>query len=175
MMITSVRYLTRRSVPLLAATFVLVASAGAAAVLPRAERREPRAGSGQRQPVGARAEQPFAVEYYYQARWGHADEFIRLFRKNHYPVLRRQVESGRLLSVTAVAPRYHATEDRRWDYRVTIVFRNAQIASEPDPNLEAIVRQLYPDQEGFRREEQRRFEILVGHWDVPTVAVDLAR
>jgi hypothetical protein len=123
----------------------------------------------------AGAQQPYTVEYYYQARWGNADEFIRLFRKNHYPVLRRQAESGRILSVTAVAPRYHATEDRRWDYRVTIVFRNAQVASEPDPNLDGIVRQLYPDQEAFRREEQRRFEILVAHWDVPIVTVDLTR
>jgi hypothetical protein len=121
------------------------------------------------------AQQPYVVEYYYQVRWGYAEEFIRLFRKNHYPVLKKQMESGRLLSVTAVAPRYHATEDRRWDYRVTIVFRNAQVASETDPTLEAIVRQLYPDQETFRREEQRRFEILLAHWDVPTVAVDLIR
>jgi hypothetical protein len=121
------------------------------------------------------SQQPYVVEYYYQVRWGYADEFIRLFRKNHYPVLKKQVESGRLLSVTAVAPRFHATEDRRWDYRVTIVFRNAQVASETDPNLEAIVRQLYPDQDTFRREEQRRFEILLAHWDVPTVTVELTR
>ena len=121
------------------------------------------------------AEQPYTVEYYYQTRWGYADEFIRLFRKNHYPVLKKEMESGRILSVTAVAPRFHATEDRRWDYRVTIVFRNAQVASEPDPNAEATLRQLFPDQETFRREEQRRFEILVAHWDVPLVAVDLSR
>ena len=120
-------------------------------------------------------QQPYVVEYYYQVRWGYADEFIRLFRKNHYPVLKKQMESGRLLSVIAAAPRYHATEDRRWDYRVTIVFRNAQMASETDPNLEAIVRQLYPDQETFRREEQRRFEILLAHWDVPTVTIDLTQ
>jgi hypothetical protein len=85
------------------------------------------------------------------------------------------MESGRILSVTATAPRFHATEDRRWDYRVTIVFRNAQVASTPDPNAEANLRQLFPDQATFRREEQRRFEILVAHWDVPTVAVDLSR
>jgi hypothetical protein len=122
-----------------------------------------------------RAEQPYVVEYYYQTRWGYADEFIRLFKKNHYPVLKKEMESGRILSVTATAPRFHATEDRRWDYRVTIVFRNAQVASTPDPNAEANLRQLFPDQETFRREEQRRFEILVAHWDVPTVPVDLTR
>ena len=129
---TNVRYPTRRSVPLLAGMFVVVVSMGAA----------------ERRPTAARTEQPYAVEYYYQARWRSADEFIRLFRKNHYPVLKKQVDSGRLLSVTAVAPRFHTTEDRRWDYRVTIVFRNAQVASEPDPNLEATVRQLYPGRGG---------------------------
>ena len=30
---------------------------------------------------------PFVVEYYYKAKWGHADEFLRLFKKNHYPIL----------------------------------------------------------------------------------------
>lgn len=128
-----------------------------------------------RRPSASASDQPYVVEYYYQTRWGYAAEFIRLFKKNHYPVLRKEMESGRILSVNAVAPRFHATEDRRWDYRVTIVFRNAQVASEPDPNAEAILRQLYPDQETFRREEQRRFEILVAHWDVPTIAVDLTR
>jgi hypothetical protein len=52
---------------------------------------------------------PFAVEYYYKARWGFAEEFLALFRKNHWPVLRRQVEAGRLLRVTAV--RHHLVPD----------------------------------------------------------------
>jgi hypothetical protein len=116
---------------------------------------------------------PFTVEYYYKARWGHADEFIRLFRKNHYPVLKKQVESGRIREVTAVRPRYHATEDGRWDYRVTIVFRDLAAAADASGE-EVIVRQLFPDQEAFRREEQRRFEILLAHWDVPLLPVPLS-
>ncbi|HVR71742.1 MAG TPA: hypothetical protein VMT87_12945 [Vicinamibacteria bacterium] len=123
---------------------------------------------------GAPGDAPFTVDYYYTARWGQADEFIRLFKKNHYPVLEKQVESGRLLSVTAVRPRYHGTEEGRWDYRVTLVFRSVAAAHD-NAGEEAIVRALYPDQETFRREEQRRFEILEGHWDVPLVPVDLER
>lgn len=119
------------------------------------------------------ASRPFTVEYYYTARWGHADEFLALFRKNHYPVLRRQLETHRFLSVTAAKPRYHATEDGRWDLRVTIVFRDLAAAHEDPAGEEAIKRELYPDQETFRREEARRFEILRAHWDVPIVAVDL--
>ena len=126
----------------------------------------------------ARAEEPkpsgkpFVAEYYYTARWGHSDEFIRLFKKNHLPVLKRQIKTGRILRVTAVKPRYHATEDGRWDYRVTIVFRDAEAAADSSGE-EAIKAELFPDQETFRREEQRRFEILQAHWDVPIEAVDL--
>jgi hypothetical protein len=76
------------------------------------------------------ASKPFVAEYYYKAKWGHADEFISLFRKNHYPVLRKEIELGRILDVHAVQPRFHSTEDGRWDYRVTIVFKNAAIAND---------------------------------------------
>jgi hypothetical protein len=125
------------------------------------------------QPPQARPQdQPYVVDYYYKARWGHADEFLRLFKKNHWPVLKKQIETGRILSVTAARPHYHATEDGRWDYRVTIVFKNLAAAHDASGE-EAIIKQLYPDQETFRREEQRRFEILLAHWDVPLVSVAL--
>jgi len=74
--------------------------------------------------------QPFVIEYYYKAKWGHADEFLALFKKNHYPVLKKEMELGRMLKVSMAAPRYHTTEDGRWDFRVTIVFKNAAIAND---------------------------------------------
>ncbi|HTG16319.1 MAG TPA: hypothetical protein VK747_13800 [Blastocatellia bacterium] len=117
-------------------------------------------------------DEPFVADYYYKAKWGYADEFIRLFKKNHFPVLQKQIENGRILKVTAVRPRYHATEDGRWDYRVTIVFKNAAVANDSSGE-EAIIKQLFPDQETFKREEQRRFEILLAHWDAPIVDVAL--
>jgi hypothetical protein len=30
-----------------------------------------------------------------------------------------------------------------------------------------VAQKLYPDQAKFRKEEQRRFELLDAHWDVP--------
>ena len=38
--------------------------------------------------------QPFVIEYYYKTKWGHADEFLQLFKKNHYPLLKKEVEMG---------------------------------------------------------------------------------
>src|ERR1700686_1475819 len=119
-------------------------------------------------------EDPYVVEYYYKTKWGHAEEFLTLFKKNHYPVLRKEMELGRILRVSMTAPRLHATEDGRWDYRVTIVFKSAGIAND-NFDSEALLRQLYPDQENYKKEEKRRFEILDGHWDVPIKDVVLEK
>jgi hypothetical protein len=115
---------------------------------------------------------PYKVEYYYKTKWGHAEEFIRLFKKNHYPILKREVELGRLLQISAMRPRFHATEDGRWDYRVTLVWKNITATDDGFDEAE-LSRQLFKDQETFKKEEQRRFEILIGHWDVPIVDVEL--
>ena len=115
---------------------------------------------------------PFTVEYYYKAKWGSADEFLQLFKKNHYPLLKKEVELGRMIKVWIDQPRYHTTEDGRWDYRVTIVFKNATVANEPFDETE-IKKQLWPDQATYLKEEQRRFEILLSHWDLPVRTVDL--
>jgi hypothetical protein len=131
-------------------------------------------GAGARQSAMAAEgkEQPFAIEYYYKAKWGHAEEFLALFKKNHYPVLKKEIELGRMLKVSMAVPRYHTTEDGRWDYRVTIVFKSAAIASD-NFDSSGLIKQLYPDQETFKKEEQRRFEILDAHWDLPIKDVDL--
>lgn len=118
----------------------------------------------------ASADQPYVVEYYYKTKWGFTDEFLTLFKKNHLPVLKKQIESGRILSVKIEKPRYHATEDGRWDFRVTITFKSAAAFHEPSGE-EEIIKRLYPDQAIFKKEEQRRFEILISHWDVPLVSV----
>jgi len=132
------------------------------------------AGTGAQQSAMAAdgKDQPFVIEYYYKAKWGHAEEFLALFKKNHYPVLKKEVELGRMLKVSMTVPRYHTTEDGRWDYRVTIVFKNAAIAND-NFDSSALIKQLFPDQETYKKEEQRRFEILDAHWDLPIKDVDL--
>jgi hypothetical protein len=112
------------------------------------------------------------VECYYRTKWGYADEFLRLYRKNHLPVMRKLQEDGRILKIDITKPRYHATEDGRWDYRVTLTFRDAAAAHDPQYE-DAIKRKLYSDQDLLRKEESRRFEILDSHWDVIVDPIDL--
>lgn len=112
-------------------------------------------------------DQPYSMEYYYKVQWGHQQEFLQLFLKNHYPLLQKIVQSGRMLSVKIETPANHMTEDARWDYRVTIKFKNSTLATTSNPDEESLIKQLWPDQETYKREEQRRFEILLAHWDLP--------
>jgi hypothetical protein len=161
MQIAILRCLRWLAVPLLATVAVLA--------FPVSGALQARGNTSQQQ--GA-SDKPYVIEYYYKAKWGHAEEFIALFKKNHYPVLKKEIELGRIIKVFAQVPRYHATEDGRWDFRTTIVFKNAQVAND-NFDSSALLKQLFPDQDSYKKEEQRRFEILDGHWDVPIKDFDL--
>lgn len=55
-------------------------------------------------PAQGSADQPYTMEYYYKTQWGHQQEFLQLFLKNHYPLLMKNVESGRILSSKSNSP-----------------------------------------------------------------------
>ena len=125
--------------------------------------------------VAVRAQAPAAqstsqtertVWYFYRVKWGFQEEFVALFRKNHYPVLQAQVKSGRMTSVRTFVPTYHGDGRADWTFAVAITFKDSAAMNAPSGEDE-IVRKLFPDQNTFRKEEQRRFEILDAHWDVP--------
>lgn len=114
----------------------------------------------------------FTIENYYKVKWGYADEFIDLWKTNHYPLLKKAREKGDIVSVTAEKPKLHSGEDTRWDFKVTITFKNAILAF--DPNLTTPYKQqLYPDLDKLAKDEQHRFELLIAHWDVMVDNVEL--
>lgn len=145
-----------------------VLSAAAALVILAA----PHANASTAAPVVS-ADGPFPVEYYYKIRWGHVGEWIELYKKNHYPILAKLQEQGEIVEMSASSPRYHAGEGTRWDFRFTIVWRDAATATA-DADREPIISELYPDRATFEAEEQRRFQLLEEHLDVPVVKYDLA-
>ncbi len=117
--------------------------------------------------------EPVEVLYFYRTRWGAHDEFVELFRKNHWPILREQLAAGRYTAVEMWTPRFHGEGRADWDILVSITYRDwAAIADHGD---RAIVDRLYPDQVAFRAEEQRRFALLEAHWDMVLEARPLER
>jgi hypothetical protein len=121
------------------------------------------------------ADQPYTMEYYYKVQWGHQQEFLQLFLKNHYPLLQKIRESGRIIALKIETPANHMTEDARWDYRVTITYKNSTLATTANPEEDALIHQLYPNEGVYQREEQRRFEILLAHWDLPVTDITPAK
>jgi hypothetical protein len=107
---------------------------------------------------------PITILYFYRTRWGSHDEFMTLFRRNHWPILQEQLAAGRYTAVEQFTPRFHGDGHADWDILVSITYRDwAAIQEHSDAE---IARQLYPDQEAFRDEEARRFALLDAHWDV---------
>jgi hypothetical protein len=120
--------------------------------------------------AAAAQDKPYTVAYYYKVRWGFQQEFERLFLKNHHPVLMAMKESGRVKDVHLYRPTFHGDGRADWTFLVVITYASWEALGAPSQE-EEISRRLFPDQETFRKEEQRRFEILDAHWDVPLVAV----
>lgn len=112
------------------------------------------------------------VWYFYRVKWGFQDEFVRLFRKNHYPVLKEEMKAGRIKDVRTFVPTYHGDGRADWTFAVVITYRDTATMTGPSNDAE-ITKRLYPDAATFAREEQRRFEILDAHWDVPLNELDM--
>jgi len=107
---------------------------------------------------------PLTIAYYYRTRWGAHDEFVELFDRNHWPILREQLAGGRFLGVTASKPRFHGDGRADWDFLVTITYRDWAAVEEHSDAV--IARRLYPDRATFETEERHRFSLLEAHWDV---------
>lgn len=133
--------------------------------------KKARAAAAAQPAADAVAHEPVCVAYYYKTKWGAHEEFLALFIRNHWPILRAQREEGRLLDVILEVPRFHGDGRSDWDILVTIIYRDwAAMEEHSDP---AIAERLFPDREAYAAEERRRFALLEAHWDVPLDGIPL--
>jgi hypothetical protein len=128
------------------------------------------AGVAAQAPAPQAAGEPKTVWFFYTVKWGAQDEFLDLFQRNHYPILKEMEKAGLYLSVKTFVPENHGDGRADWTFAVELV----QPATRPaSPTEEEIVARLYPDRAKLQKEEERRFELLVAHWDVPLNRIDL--
>jgi hypothetical protein len=112
---------------------------------------------------------PYLVEWVYKVKWGHQDEFFDLFKKNQVPTLDREKELGYIVDYTIYSGTSHRTgEDVRYDYRVVIAYKD-QASSSHGAEVE---KQVFPDQAALKREEQKRWDLTLAHWDAPIRVLD---
>ena len=112
---------------------------------------------------------PVVIEYYYKIAPGGMmpggpSEWLALYLKNHHPILRQMAKEGLILSEKVYERRFHA-ETPAWDYKVVMVWRDWSALEESSKREPEIIRSLYPDKAAHDREEKRRWELTVAHWD----------
>jgi len=105
------------------------------------------------------------VEWVYRIKYGYHDEWFQIFKKYQLAILERQKQLGYVKEYTVYAPSLHTSEESRWDYRIVIV--RAAPDAPAGQSEDEVAKQLFPDQEKFRREENRRWELTTNHWDLP--------
>lgn len=125
--------------------------------------------AGAQAPAKQATSEAKATWYFYTVKWGLQDEFLDLFQRNHYPILKAKEKAGRYASVRTMVPEFHGDGRADWTFAVELVVPPNAPATPTD---EEIIAKMYPDRAKFLREEQRRFEILTAHWDVPLNRVD---
>jgi hypothetical protein len=125
--------------------------------------------AGAQAPLRQAGGEPKATWYFYSVKWGAQDEFLDLFQRNHYPVLKAREKAGQFRSVRTFVPEFHGDGRADWTFAVELVVPPGAPTS---PTTDEVVAKLYPDRAKFDREEQRRFELLTAHWDVPLNRVD---
>jgi opacity protein-like surface antigen len=106
---------------------------------------------------------PYQVEWVYRVRYGGQDEWWRLFQKYQIATLDREKQLGYVLTYKVVRPSLHTSEDARWDYRIEIVYASQASASHGGE----VERALFPDSVARKRDENRRWELTLNHWDLP--------
>jgi hypothetical protein len=125
-------------------------------------------GSSASSSVTSPVDKPYLVEWVYKVKWGYADEFWEIFKKYQIATLNREKELGYVTSYTVYRPGLHTGEDTRWEYRVVITYKN-QASSVHGSEVE---KELFPDRDTQKREENRRWQITEAHYDLPIHVID---
>ncbi|MEJ0024485.1 MAG: hypothetical protein WDN01_00540 [Rhizomicrobium sp.] len=110
----------------------------------------------------------YQVEWVYRIQYGHQSEWWKIFQKYQIAILDREKQLGYVTAYTVDRPGLHTSEDSRWDYRIVITYPD-YAATTHEREVE---RQLFPDRTTLERDEQRRWELTLNHWDLPIREID---
>jgi len=108
---------------------------------------------------------PSIVLAYYKIKPNRLDDWIKLFKTWHVPIIEDMKKDGSLVDV-----QFFTNGHRRdWDF-FTIITRSTE-GQGPKTRIsqEARARKLFPDFAAYERGEKERWDLTVEHWDdIPT-------
>ena len=109
---------------------------------------------------------------FYKLPAGRQDEWLALYKKYHYPIMKYEKEHGQVISETIYTRRAHHVSPS-WDIAIEIVSPAAGKAPKAEKTRGELIRYLFPDLDDYVKGERARWALTLEHWDEQWVEVDV--
>jgi hypothetical protein len=111
---------------------------------------------------------------FYKLQPGRQDEWLALYKKWHYPLMKYQIEHGEVTSETVYTRAVHQLSPS-WDIAIMIIVPPASQRKKPELTRAQLMRKLYPNMDEYVKAERERWALTLEHWDERWVEVDIER
>jgi hypothetical protein len=111
---------------------------------------------------------------FYKLPPGRQDEWLALYKKAHFPMMKWQIEHGQVVSEKVYTRAVHELSPS-WDIAIVIVLPPAGQRKKSELTRTQLMRQIYPDLDEFVKAEKQRWALTLEHWDERWVEVDIEK
>jgi len=111
---------------------------------------------------------------FYKLPPGRQDEWLALYKKSHFPLMKWQIDHGQVISETVYTRIIHELSPS-WDIAIMIVLPPASQRKKPEMTRAQLIRKLYPDLDEYVKEERQRWALTLEHWDEQWMPLDLEK
>ena len=109
---------------------------------------------------------------FYKVQPGKQDEWLALYKKYHYPIMKYLKEHGQVLSETVYTRAVHQVSPS-WDFAIVIVGPPADKKPKAELSRSQLIRKLFPDIDDYVKGEKARWSLITEHWDESWTEVDI--
>lgn len=111
---------------------------------------------------------------FYKLPPGRQDEWLALYKKSHFPLMKWELEHGEIISETVYTRAVHELSPS-WDIAIMIILPPAGQRKKPELTRAQLMRKIYPDLDEYVKEEKQRWALTLEHWDERWVEVDIEK
>jgi hypothetical protein len=111
---------------------------------------------------------------YYKLPPGRQDEWLALYKKYHYPIVRYMIEHGQMTTETIYTRAVHELSPS-WDVAIVIVIPPAGQRKKSEFTRAQLIRKLYPDLDDYVQGERKRWALTLEQWNESWVEIDIEK
>jgi len=111
---------------------------------------------------------------FYKLPPGRQDEWLALYKKSHFPLMKWELEHREIISETVYTRAVHELSPS-WDIAIMIILPPAGQRKKPELARAQLMRKIYPDLDEYVKQEKQRWALTLEHWDERWVEVDIEK